>query len=447
MSFLQHSLRFSSSHSTIQPFKPHHKPFHHHHIHQVEHQQTYQIPKNGKLKINLTSSNLIGTSQSRGERPYQEDRISISSIKIKLEEIKQTIKTLGTEAELLKRLKPSTVEEFKPIEQTLCIGLFDGHGGSDSSEYLKSNLNQIIESCDPIEIPNVIRNYRSLGGYFKRFRGGYLEGLGEKMYSIQTPSKSKSKSETQTETESKTLRINSPDIELGERLTLAFLKADQHLITSTPKSGSVGTIVLLNPLPTNPTSPIYPFYSSPLLLLTIAHVGDTIALLCESITGKVVPITETHHPESRVESERLRRIGTGLITDSFGESRWGGTLANTRGLGDSRFKKLGVTGEPDIVKKLLKGDQWSFMVIVSDGVSEVMSNQEIIDLCRTETNPTKAAESIIDFAEKLGGRDNMTAIIVPFAGWGKVGGIDLTANRRQFRLKQVSNQSGRQRRM
>lgn len=33
-------------------------------------------------------------------------------------------------------------------------------------------------------------------------------------------------------------------------------------------------------------------------------------------------MTENHHPDSRVEATRLRRMmGSALITDSFGESR------------------------------------------------------------------------------------------------------------------------------
>ena len=65
--------------------------------------------------------------------------------------------------------------------------------------------------------------------------------------------------------------------------------------------------------------------------------------------------SENHHPDSRIESERLRQSGTGIVTDSFGESRWGGTLANTRGIGDREFKTLGVLGEPEISKRVLKG--------------------------------------------------------------------------------------------
>lgn len=99
-------------------------------------------------------------------------------------------------------------------------------------------------------------------------------------------------------------------------------------------------------------------------------------------------MTENHHPDSRVEATRLRRMmGSALITDSFGESRYvairlcctiththsqmdGGTSehksvsqrgTSRRGsltctsLGDLRFKPFGVTPEPEVRAKLLEG--------------------------------------------------------------------------------------------
>ena len=48
---------------------------------------------------------------------------------------------------------------------------------------------------------------------------------------------------------------------------------------------------------------------------------DTRVLLTSTDGGKVVPMTETHHAEARVESVRLRRMVGALTTDSFGEVR------------------------------------------------------------------------------------------------------------------------------
>lgn len=121
---------------------------------------------------------------------------------------------------------------------------------------------------------------------------------------------------------------------------------------STGKSGSVATVALLHSLDA-PHS--LPYYSSSLLSLTIAHLGDTRAILASTSSGRAKGLTENHHPDSRIESERLRQSGTGIVTDSFGESRWGGTLANTRGIGDREFKTLGVIGEPVVQTSVLKG--------------------------------------------------------------------------------------------
>jgi protein phosphatase PTC6 len=41
----------------------------------------------------------------------------------------------------------------------------------------------------------------------------------------------------------------------------------------------------------------------------------------------------------------------------------------------------------------------------------------------------------------------MTAIVVPLPGWGKVGGVDTSASRREFRVRQNSLQLGRSKRM
>ena len=42
-------------------------------------------------------------------------------------------------------------------------------------------------------------------------------------------------------------------------------------------------------------------------------------------------MTEEHHADTRAEAARLRRLGASLTMDSFGETRWMGALANTRG--------------------------------------------------------------------------------------------------------------------
>jgi protein phosphatase PTC6 len=87
------------------------------------------------------------------------------------------------------------------------------------------------------------------------------------------------------------------------------------------------------------------------------------------------------------------------------------------------------------------------MVLVTDGITSRISDQEIIDLARNSIDPTRAAKTIVHFAEDLAAQDNCTCVVVPLAGWGKVGGRDGTEERREYRRKQAGELSTRMQRM
>jgi protein phosphatase PTC6 len=77
------------------------------------------------------------------------------------------------------------------------------------------------------------------------------------------------------------------------------------------------------------------------------------------------------------------------------------------------------------------------MVLVSDGISSILSDQEVVDVARGAPNPKAAADSILAFAEELGSEDNATAIVVPLGGWGRIQGPDKTKNLREYRRRQA----------
>jgi protein phosphatase PTC6 len=83
------------------------------------------------------------------------------------------------------------------------------------------------------------------------------------------------------------------------------------------------------------------------------------------------------------------------------------------------------------------GKYWAFAVLVSDGISSELSDDEIVDLARGSPDPKAAAERILAFSEELGGEDNATAIVVPLAGWGRIEGPDKTKELREYRRKQA----------
>lgn len=76
-------------------------------------------------------------------------------------------------------------------------------------------------------------------------------------------------------------------------------------------------------------------------------------------------------------------------------------------------------------------------MLVSDGVSSVVSDDEVVDLARDAADPKQAADRILAFAEEMGSEDNATAIVVPLAGWGKIHGPDKTRTLREYRQRQA----------
>jgi len=92
------------------------------------------------------------------------------------------------------------------------------------------------------------------------------------------------------------------------------------------------------------------------------------------------------------------------------------------------------------------GSEWAYVVFVTDGVSSVVSDEEIVDLARNARDPKQAADAILSFSEEMGSEDNASVIVLPLAGWGKIQGLDSTKGLREYRQKQAIG-SERQRRM
>jgi len=366
----------------------------------------------GTIRVPLGSPKVIGVVNSRGNRSHQEDFYGFATLSLNPEELQLSVKqTHGLD------WQPEQVGSLL-ARQVLFVGIYDGHGGSAVAQYLRQELHGLFESVDKSSIPELFRWMKEIGGYFKRFKGGAL---------------------------SPWIEGNNAELSLEARATLAFFEVDRNLSAddAAQSCGATASVAILHSL----DSPATPFFSAKKLVLTVAHCGDTRVLLCATKNGQAFPMTETHHADSHIESIRLRRMmGSSVITDSFGESRWMGVLANTRCLGDLRYKRFGVTAEPEVRTKVLEGPNWAFLVLVSDGISAILSDDEIVDLVRDTNDPKAAAEKILTFSEELGGNDNATAIVVPLAGWNKIDGPDKTRELRDYRRLQAVG-SERQRRM
>ncbi|KAF2816053.1 protein phosphatase 2c [Mytilinidion resinicola] len=208
------------------------------------------------------------------------------------------------------------------------------------------------------------------------------------------------------------------------------------------KGGSTCSIALIS----TPTPSPFWHPASPSTLIT-AHCGDTRILLCNTATGLAVPLTSNHHPSLPMEATRLRRYAATFVTDSFGEERVSG-LANTRAFGDMASKRIGVSAEPEIRRMEISPAEFSFLVLVSDGVSGHLSDQEIVDVVKEARTPEQGARDVTGFATEVAtDADNATTLVVRLGGWerrseGGLGSLG-TKELRDWRKEEANNPRSR----
>jgi protein phosphatase PTC6 len=465
----------------------------------------------------------FGASVSRGERPYNEDKYQAGVVDIPAFAKRRPISLTHRRAGGAQTPIGAQINDV-PAEdpQVFYFGVFDGHGGSECSEFLRDTLHEYVEKGarefelesslkqqrergyipseedevrvndteslaeqerqagqralgsveiksgdedpghgrpEPPESSETVKqssnkskatelekclmdDWRELvGGYFRRFKPQY--------FSVASGGQGRTiDSENNSSTE------NREDIGIETVLTYSFLKADFDFVSAQVakrdenpdlserainddeildrphwrdpvhqiggpkrfKGGSTASIALIS---TPTPAPFWnPAASS---TIVVGHVGDTRVLLCETATGLAVPLTTNHHPGASEEATRLRRYSTSFITDSFGEKRVDG-LANTRAFGDMRSKRIGVSAEPQVRRLDLQPAEYSFLVLVSDGVSAPLEDQEIVDIVKEARTPEQASRDVVSFATEVAKEpDNATALVVRLGGWERRG--------------------------
>lgn len=155
--------------------------------------------------------------------------------------------------------------------------------------------------------------------------------------------------------------------------------------------------------------------------LRVATVGDSRALLLRGTT--VVRASSQHNPES--EKVRIEKAG-GCVVNVRGIPRvtspvglgFGGPnrnalyLAVSRSFGDRELKPFGVVPDPQ-VRTFDLDDRDSILVLVSDGVTDVLDDRAIMDhAIRRLDDPQVAAKNITRDAFHKGSDDNVTAVVV-----------------------------------
>ena len=107
-----------------------------------------------------------------------------------------------------------------------------------------------------------------------------------------------------------------------------------------------------------------------------SNVGDSRAVL--SRNGKAVALTRDHKPSDDRERARIRAMGEDIEWDPYGQLFRVCDLSLSRAIGD-RFAKPAVSSETEITRFPLLGSNDEFVILASDGLWDVMSNQETVD--------------------------------------------------------------------
>ncbi|KAB8437436.1 hypothetical protein FH972_025114 [Carpinus fangiana] len=152
---------------------------------------------------------------------------------------------------------------------------------------------------------------------------------------------------------------------------------------------------------------------------------------------------------------RRRGAGSGQEEEPQGADSASGDpqgLANTRAFGDVRSKRVGVSAEPELRLLHLAPAAHAFLVLVSDGVTVALADQEIVDVVKEARTPEQGARDVVELATELaegekGQADNATAVVVRLGGWerrneGGVGSLG-TKEARDWRRKEAMSGRGR----
>ncbi|KAK4230859.1 phosphatase 2C-like domain-containing protein [Podospora fimiseda] len=141
-------------------------------------------------------------------------------------------------------------------------------------------------------------------------------------------------------------------------------------------------------------------------VLYTANVGDARIILCRQ--GKALRLSYDHKGNDENEGKRISNAG-GLILNN----RVNGVLAVTRALGDTYMKDL-VTGHPYTTETVIQPDLDEFIIIACDGLWDVCSDQEAVDLVRNIEDPNAAAKLLVDHALARFSTDNLSCMIIRF---------------------------------
>ncbi|KAI3439862.1 PPM-type phosphatase domain-containing protein [Psidium guajava] len=140
--------------------------------------------------------------------------------------------------------------------------------------------------------------------------------------------------------------------------------------------------------------------------LVVANVGDSRAVICKNGVAKQLSVD--HEPS---KEKRLIESRGGFVSNIPGDvPRVDGQLAVARAFGDKSLK-IHLSSEPDVAVEMID-DESEFIILASDGIWKVMSNQEAVESIRNIKDAQLAARHLIEEALKRNSKDDISCIVV-----------------------------------
>jgi protein phosphatase 1L len=142
--------------------------------------------------------------------------------------------------------------------------------------------------------------------------------------------------------------------------------------------------------------------------LVVANIGDSRAVICKN--GAAKQLSVDHEPNN--ERKYIEEKG-GFVSNFPGDvPRVDGQLAVARAFGDRSLKKH-LSSEPDITDEIID-ENTNFLILASDGLWKVMSNQEAVDAIKDIKDPQAAAKHLAEQAVVKKSKDDISCIVVKF---------------------------------
>ncbi|TKW25778.1 hypothetical protein SEVIR_3G141300v4 [Setaria viridis] len=165
--------------------------------------------------------------------------------------------------------------------------------------------------------------------------------------------------------------------------------------------------------------------------IVVANCGDSRAVLSRG--GVAVPLSTDHKPDRPDELQRVEAAGGRVI--NWNGYRVLGVLATSRSIGDYYLKPY-VSAEPEVTV-VDRTDQDEFLILASDGLWDVVSNEvacKIARNCLSGRAASKFPESVAgrtaadaaalltELAMSRGSKDNISVVVVELQRLKRSGG-------------------------